>query len=77
MGMLTLTRKIGQSILIKVPPTNKPEVIQIVTLGSNGADFKIGVDAPESCMIERQATVGLFNKRKPRPKQLDLFGGQK
>lgn len=71
--MLTLTRKRGQSIILEkmkcdscAPDGTK---IQIVALGVQGTDQKLGVDAPAQFLIRREDTKGIYNKNK----QLDLF----
>lgn len=66
--MLTLTRKKGEGILIEIPSvTREVRHIKIKALGLNGADMKIGIDAPPSYKISR------IPAEKAPYKQLDLF----
>jgi len=49
--MLLLTRRVGESILIKLPTG---EQIQVAVLGIKGNQVRIGTDAPEKVQILRE-----------------------
>ena len=49
--MLLLTRRVGESILIKLPTG---EQIQVAVLGIKGNQVRIGTDAPDDISIVRE-----------------------
>ena len=51
MGMLILTRRVGESIMIS-------DDIKITVLGTRGTQVKIGIEAPKDVTILREELLG-------------------
>lgn len=52
--MLVVKRKTGQRIVIKVPPSDQEQLIEVAQAGTRRQPFKIGVEAPEQIKIVRK-----------------------
>lgn len=63
--MLVLTRNIGQ--VIKIAPD-----ITVTTLGINGAQIRIGIDAPKAIEVHREETY----QRKKESDRVSVFTGR-
>ena len=57
--MLTLRRKIGESILYEMPDGR---VIRLVVLGIDGARTVLGIDAPPDVAIRRGEAEAVDNR---------------
>lgn len=57
--MLTLRRKIGESVLYEMPDGR---VIRLVILGIDGARTVLGIDAPADVSIRRGEAIEVDNR---------------
>jgi carbon storage regulator len=53
--MLTLTRRIGESIIIETPAG---EQMRVMVLGVDGIKVRLGIDASENVTVLREELVG-------------------
>lgn len=60
--MLILTRRISEKLIID---TGR-EVIEIVTLGVNGSQVKLGVNAPREVEVHREEVYDRIQQEKNR-----------
>lgn len=73
MSHCIITRKLGESVVIEIPPQKKAQKMQISITGRKGNDIKVGIDAPRDFIFIRSELKknGIINKE---PQQLDLLG---
>lgn len=60
--MLILTRRISEKLIID----NGREVIEIVPLGVNGSQVKLGVNAPREVEVHREEIYGRIQQEKQK-----------
>jgi carbon storage regulator len=61
--MLVLSRKVGERILVG-------NSVVITVLGTRGSEIRIGIEAPESCIVLRQELETQMRQvMKPNPKR--------
>lgn len=65
MGMLVLSRKRGEEILIEVPGFDQPIVLTLVDM--HGHHARIGIDAPKEVAIYRKEIRDRFPSAPPAP----------
>lgn len=52
--MLILTRRVGETTFLTVPPSDKETVVQITVLGVKGNQVRTGTNAPANVGIDRE-----------------------
>lgn len=60
--MLILTRRVGETTMMTVPPSDKEQVITITMLSVKGNQVRYGTDAPAEVVVDREEIY----KRKQR-----------
>ena len=63
--MLILTRRVGETTMITVPPSDKEQVISVTVLGVKGNQVRTGTVASEEVSIDREEIY----KRKEQERQ--------
>lgn len=63
--MLILTRRVGETTFLTVPPSDKEQVITITVLGVKGNQVRTGTNAPANVGIDREEIY----KRKQQERQ--------
>lgn len=63
--MLILTRRVGETIVIKLP---SGEAIEVTVLGVKGNQVRIGTTAPKHIAVNRQEIHERIQRGQPSPK---------
>lgn len=52
--MLILTRRVGETVMIEVPPSDKPTLVSVTVLGVKGNQVSTGTNAPKEVAVHRE-----------------------
>ena len=64
--MLILTRRVGETTMITVPPSDKEQVITITVLGVKGNQVRTGTVANDDVGIDREE---IYNRKQQERQQ--------
>jgi carbon storage regulator len=67
--MLVLSRYIDESIVITIPPSDKPTTVTVTQVGIQGTKSRLGFEAPKTVTVHRsevQDSIERLGKLGPR-----------
>lgn len=56
--MLALTRRIGETVILRIPPSDKEMKVEVTYVGLKGISVKLGFEAPREVNIFRKEIDG-------------------
>lgn len=61
--MLVLSRKKNEGIIITVPPSTEPTIVEVVVVEVRGDKTRIGLTADEKVVIHRKEVQDVINQK--------------
>jgi len=59
--MLVLSRAVDEKIIIIIPPSNKPTIVEVVQVDIRGSKSRLGIQAPRNVTINRSEVQDQIN----------------
>jgi len=59
--MLVLSRAIDEKIIIVIPPSNKPTIVEVIQVDIRGSKSRLGIQAPRNVTINRSEVQDQIN----------------
>jgi len=59
--MLVLSRAVDEKIIIIIPPSNKPTIVEVVQVDIRGTKSRLGIQAPRNVTINRSEVQDQIN----------------